>query len=158
MYIFGGYDKTGFSNNDLFQFNFGKIKGMINKELNEWKEIKTTLKPPCRHLSHWISFNKSKYLIGGRNEENKIVNDVWVYSVEEAEWKELKLKLPKENVLGAYIHSNDICIIFKDDIISLNLNTLKTKNVKNNLSLSSNSPIKYFQKLFIFDGSKILNF
>jgi hypothetical protein len=128
----------------------------LTKELNEWKEIKTSLKPSPRHLSQWISFNKSKYLIGGRNEENKILNDVWVYSIEESEWKELKLKLPKEIILGAYIHSNDICIIFKDYIISVNLQTLSTKKVNSYYSLSSNSPVKHFQILFIFDGSKML--
>eukprot|EP01080_Neovahlkampfia_damariscottae_P008552 gene8552-375_t len=100
MFIFGGYDSDSFSCDDLFQFDF---------ETSKWKKLTLKISPSARFHHRCLVNSDKMYICGGLkisnsyvfqqgiNQGTKYLNDVWEFSFNKMDWKELKTtgKLPE---------------------------------------------------------------
>jgi len=78
--IFGGYSKGRFCN-DIYTYD-------IYKE--EWKKIEQGEKIPEPRIAHAVCvYNGNMYLFGGKTQDAKHLNDLWVYNIKENIWNQI---------------------------------------------------------------------
>jgi len=134
IYVFGGYIQSHCTN-ELWTFNTDR---------NFWKRITTEVSPPARAnhsaemLTNYNTNTETIVIIGGVNEDLERLNDVWLYSIKENEWKEVKftsedILLTPRSEHSSVIYNNEI-IIFGgrdqsmkelNDVMVLNLSSYK---------------------------------
>eukprot|EP00026_Physarum_polycephalum_P007931 Phypoly_transcript_08003.p1 GENE.Phypoly_transcript_08003~~Phypoly_transcript_08003.p1 ORF type:complete len:508 (+),score=102.00 Phypoly_transcript_08003:88-1524(+) len=88
MYIFGGYDNSALTCNDLFAFTL---------ETNTWEKIQAQgAIPPSRFMHtavlHDKIFGKSMYIFGGQGDSAALYNDAYQFDFDQATWTKLKAK------------------------------------------------------------------
>jgi N-acetylneuraminic acid mutarotase len=82
MYIFGGFI-AGERTNQLIVYSF---KGPA------WARVKTTGPSPSARNGHSAClYNGFMYIFGGRNNDNKKLNDLWKYDILKQEWTEISM-------------------------------------------------------------------
>lgn len=81
IYIFGGYSKGKFCN-DIFTYD-------IYKE--EWKKIeRLNDKVPEPRIAHSVTMYKGNmYIFGGKTQDAKHLNDLWMYNIKDNVWTQI---------------------------------------------------------------------
>jgi hypothetical protein len=136
IYVFGGYIESRCTN-ELWIFNADR---------NFWKQI-TSEAAPLPRANHtadmWTDSEaniETIVIIGGVNENLERLNDLWLYSVKENTWKEVKY-LPEDIVLSprsehsSVMYNNELVVFggrdqgLKElnDVMVLNLSSMKWK-------------------------------
>ena len=89
--IFGGYSKGKFCN-DIYTYDIFK---------EDWKKIEQGPVVPEPRIAHAVLvYNANMYLFGGKTQDAKHLNDLWVYNIKENLWTQLNPtgEVPKVSV------------------------------------------------------------
>lgn len=82
MYIFGGFI-AGERTNQLIVYNFRE---------QMWSRVKPQgAKPSARNDHSSCIYNNCMYIFGGRNNDNKKLNDLWKYDILKQVWTEIEM-------------------------------------------------------------------
>lgn len=83
MYIFGGFI-AGERTNQLIIYSFKD---------RSWARVKIGGPSPCPRNGHSACiFNNCMYIFGGRNNDNKKLNDIWKYEILKQEWTQISME------------------------------------------------------------------
>jgi N-acetylneuraminic acid mutarotase len=84
MYIFGGF-VNGDRTNDVYKFNF---------KASEWQGVATGEPKPCPRAGHSSvvveGANPYMYIFGGKDNDDKMLNDMWRLSLSTHAWEQIK--------------------------------------------------------------------
>ena len=87
---FGGENNEGLVDNNLRIMRFStNLFDPENLKLRKWDILKASGKKPCSRTSHSMNILPRKaqiVLIGGRNEQDFLLEDIWVYDLMELSW------------------------------------------------------------------------
>ena len=113
--INGLYQFGGISNKDLLLHN--DLYYLDNN--GKWNYIEVYgIKPSPRHGMFMIAFDSQKFLLvlGGKDIENKYINDLWVYDINDIQWLKIGnyeniVNFPKDRFLANGINNKNHGII-----------------------------------------------
>ena len=90
MFGTGGETIDGLVDNNLRIMKFSNnLFESENVKFKKWDILKVSGKKPCSRMSHSMNIIPKKaqiVLVGGRNEKDYLLNDIWVFDLLEMTW------------------------------------------------------------------------
>eukprot|EP00026_Physarum_polycephalum_P006344 Phypoly_transcript_06386.p1 GENE.Phypoly_transcript_06386~~Phypoly_transcript_06386.p1 ORF type:complete len:559 (+),score=85.81 Phypoly_transcript_06386:102-1778(+) len=84
MYVFGGYDNSAMTCNDLFS---------LDLETHTWEKVKAQGSlPPSRFMHSAVVYRKTMFIFGGQGDANVTLNDVHAFNFATVTWSKPKCK------------------------------------------------------------------
>jgi hypothetical protein len=139
MYIYGGFNSSGFSPKEIFEFNFGFFFSNLNSDTFQWKIIETKTGIIPQRFNHaCVLKNDSMFVSGGIHEGENHLDDLCEYSFLDNSWKTIQTKgeIPEKS-FGHHLFIFDHKIHWigsseknEKSIFCLDSNTLEWKYLK----------------------------
>ena len=181
IYIFGGWDGRKHYD-DLWYININDINKIL-----KWNKInKQIISPNKRYGCTLNYYNNKLYLFGGWNYDDRYLNDLWEYNINQNKWNKININNIIPNKVSNHktvIYKNNLIIFggidsneYFNDLYIINLNEYKSykincinkpkKRVYHGMTISQNKLIIYggfdedineLNDIYLIDIKSIIN-